>query len=367
MSRWRNFCFTLNNPTDAEKTYWTSFSSEEVRTAHKLTYIVFQTERCPTTGTIHLQGYVEMSTQRTRDVILNVFDATNRRHRLHVSKRRMSQALNIAYCKKEASRVPGPSLEAGEAKRCGQDNLRVTAQAILQGATFETIMDEYPATDIQFHDKIASYIIRRQPKRNSQPQIYILWGSTGTGKTAFARAHWPGAYTVPNPEKGGWWWYNYQGQKTILLDDWKGNIPYNTGLRLFDRYDFVVQAKGTNFDMLANTIILTLNIDPYQLYPGVHNKSALHRRFDEFATILHFRDDSTWDNPSYDITKDNNGFTPTNFEDHMSDEETTNEPVHNQQGEPDYQDWANIQDNLDDMYGGDDELLPTGMTDELDI
>jgi hypothetical protein len=48
-----NFCFTLNNPTDADK------ASLEALVPAIIKYLVYGNEVAPTTGMHHLQGYAQ--------------------------------------------------------------------------------------------------------------------------------------------------------------------------------------------------------------------------------------------------------------------------------------------------------------------
>ncbi len=312
----RNFCFTLNNPTAADKDFWRLIGGSNLTSSRTL-YLIVQEERA-NSGTLHLQGYVEMSTQRTQTTILNVYDSLNNPHRLHIERRRGSQAQAITYCKKLDSRVEnGFQMESGTAKRGGADNLRIAAAALQQGSSILDIASDYPATDIQFHEKIIAYRLRSLPKRNEAPFILCLWGRTGTGKTAWVAQHYPNAYRVPCPEKGGWWWYNYQGQTVALFDDFNGWCKYKKFLRMCDRYAFTVQAKGTSMDMLATTLIFTSNVNPIGWYQGVNDTSAWLRRLEDFGTIRHFTDDSTWEHPKWEGMSD----TSENLDDPMDEQE----------------------------------------------
>jgi len=58
----RNWCFTLNNPTDTELEELKTFDIE----THRVKYMVFQLEEAKT---IHVQGYIEFArSQRFKKV-----------------------------------------------------------------------------------------------------------------------------------------------------------------------------------------------------------------------------------------------------------------------------------------------------------
>ncbi len=305
--RIRNFVFTLNNPEDGEREFWERLTNNQrIRTENKVRYVVYQTERGRSTfdengnvvvGTLHYQGYVEMSVALRLPQIRNRFG-----DRCHYERRRGTQAQAIAYSKKESTRVEGGLAgEGGEAKGLGKDKLSVVAESIKQGDDIEELEHDYPVTFIKHGASIRSYALRLRGQRNSAPQVHIVYGITGTGKTAFISKKWPDAYWVPMPRTGGWWWPNYTGQRVAFFDEYANQWKYHTMLRLIDRYPFDIQEKGSNMPMISKVLVFTTNIDPYHWYGGVQDKTALHRRFRDFATIYDVQDDSTWDDFKYTI------------------------------------------------------------------
>ncbi len=291
--RIRNFVFTLNNPEPSELEWWDRLASNQrFRDTNRVGYVVYQQEK-GTNGTVHLQGYVEMRVQRTLITIKNTFG-----NRLHVEKRRGTQAQAIAYSQKNDTRMEnGVSGEGGDAKKLGKDKLSVVAEHIKAGASIEELADDYPVSFIKYGAKIRSFSLQRLGPRKFAPEIHILYGDTGTGKSMYAAKRWPDAYWPPMPRTGGWWWPNYTGQKTVVFDEFANQWKYHTMLRLCDRYAFDVQEKGSNMHMVSKVLVFTTNIDPLQWYPGVpyETKAPLRRRFKDYATIYDFdEEDYTW-------------------------------------------------------------------------
>ncbi len=311
MSRIRNFVFTQNNPDAADYEFWTNLATtQRQRDRVQVGYVVFQTEQGlgrydssgqHRPGTIHIQGYVEL----TRAIRLN---GIRRRFPdgIHIEQRRGTQAQAIAYCKKEETRVEsGITGEGGEAKKLGKDKLSVVAEVIKQGGDLSTIAHDYPVSSIKYGAKIVKWALDLKGGRDGEtaPSIIILYGSTGTGKSNFAREKYPGAFWVPAPKKGGWWWTNYMGQTVVILDEFRDSVPFREILRLFDRYPYTVQVKGVCMNCLATTIVVTTNKDPMQWYNGMswESKAPLRRRFHDYAKIYDVADDSKWDDFKYVI------------------------------------------------------------------
>ena len=295
--RGRNFVFTLNNPTQLELRFWKKLlRNSDFRKEHRVRYVIFQSEMS-TSGTPHLQGYVELSTKFTSTRIKRRFGS-----RLHFENRRGTQAQAIAYSKKEDTRVvDGLAGDGGDAKKLGKDTVGVVAAALQLGGSLKELAEDYPVSFISHGQKIRSYALNMMGRRRTPPEVIIYYGVTGTGKSATADKNWPEAYWVPAPRPGGWWWPNFMGERTVIIDEFANQFKYHTMLRLLDRYPFDLQEKGGNMQLPATTerIVFTTNIHPNQWYHNIphRDKAPLRRRFRDFAKIYVFAADSTWDEP----------------------------------------------------------------------
>ncbi len=181
MTRIRNALITLNNPTLEEAIFWKRLArNERERNKLQVSYVVFQEEK-GLNGTPHFQIYVEF----TRAIRLA---GIKRRlgQRIHIERRRGTQAQAIAYCLKEQTRVTdGDRGEGGEAKKLGKDKLSVVMAALAEeGSDLATISSDYACTFVKYGAKIISYRLSQLGPRNSAPEVHILYGPTGVGKTA---------------------------------------------------------------------------------------------------------------------------------------------------------------------------------------
>ena len=64
----KRWCFTINNPTEDDETKLEHSFSED-----KVYYLVVGKEIAPTTGTIHLQGFVHLKIRRTFQYMSKLF------------------------------------------------------------------------------------------------------------------------------------------------------------------------------------------------------------------------------------------------------------------------------------------------------
>lgn len=118
-------------------------------------------------------------------------------------------------------------------------------------------------------------------KTPARPRISVtvLIGCPGTGKTRLCEAlAGEGAYWKTSNNK---WWDGYQGQKTVIIDDFDGkSIAFTHLKRWWDRYPCQVETKGGAVPLLAETFFVTSNVPFRTWYSGddlVH-LNALRRR-----------------------------------------------------------------------------------------
>lgn len=164
--------------------------------------------------------------------------------------------------------------------------------AVNDGRQIEDIADEFGVQVIKYNKGIQALIDYKRSGRSADtpPEILIYWGDSGTGKTRKATEDNPDAYILSKPNKDGQvWWDGYQGEDCVIFDEFYGWIPYDTLLRVCDRYPLRVPFKGGFHKLKATRIIFTSNKPWEEWYPGIDDKSALKRRLDEFGTITRFR------------------------------------------------------------------------------
>ena len=122
---------------------------------------------------------------------------------------------------------------------------------------------------------MAQYQILKRDQRRWKSKVYVLVGEPGTGKSKWALDNFPNAYW----KQRGNWWDGYHHDE-VVLDDFYGWLPFDTLLRLLDRYPLLVETKGGQASFIAKTIVITSNALPREWYQNVRNYSALARRID---------------------------------------------------------------------------------------
>lgn len=114
---------------------------------------------------------------------------------------------------------------------------------------------------------------------------FVYWGATGTGKsrTAWERA---GMDAYPKDPRTKFW-CGYNGQESVVIDEFRGGIDISHLLRWLDRYPVIVEIKGSSCILRAKRIYVTSNLDPRLWYPELDPETlnALLRRME----ITHFQ------------------------------------------------------------------------------
>lgn len=287
----RAVCFTINNWNDETIRHLDSKEKEG-----KFKYICWGYETAPTTGTPHLQGYGVCDAPRK---LLEWKELLGPGAHIIVAKGNATQ--NRSYCRKESEQRRDPSLfhEHGLVPVQGRRNdLEGVISATRKKRPISEIADEFPEQFIKYHRGICSLhsIFSAQEPRNFKTEVRVYVGQPGVGKSKIAieEASFYGKYYLKVSDK---WWDGYDGQPTVIFDDFYGNLPYHELLRVCDRYPLQVQVKGAYREFTSRLIIFTSNKpieDWYKTKEGTPlDVTAFLRRVSSYCEIL---------NTSYDCT-----------------------------------------------------------------
>lgn len=262
----RAYCFTINN--------YTLKCIEAVENV-KCKYIVYGYEVCPTTGTPHIQGYVNFTSAKSMSACVK---ALGGRASTRVAKGSAEQ--NYDYCSKEGNfHERGDRPEQGE-----RTDIEIVRETLKKTGSMRKVVDV--AKNYQ-SIKMAELILKYQePKRTWKPKVIWLYGETGSGKTksAYEILGEDDVYTASI----GKWFDGYDAHANVLLDDIRKEfLPFNVLLRLLDRYEHRVEVKGGSRQFLAKTIVVTAPVTPQEMYSNIgEDVEQLVRRIDEITEII---------------------------------------------------------------------------------
>ena len=128
---------------------------------------------------------------------------------------------------------------------------------------------EHPAQYIKYHKGIRDMrALVLQPRcLPSMPEVIVLWGGTGLGKTRDAYIkYWPTLpYYVWKPSNGNWW-DGYDGEDKIIIDEFRGQMTWSDILGLLDRNEYRAPYKGGFVNIQASKFVITSPFPPERWY-----------------------------------------------------------------------------------------------------
>jgi len=248
----------------------------------KCKFVIFQLERGEQSGLLHLQGYTELSGPTRFSWIKNnwpYFETA------HFERRRGSAEQAIAYCQKEETRIAGPWTFGEHQGQGFRSDMAELSSKLKAGVPEKILIQEHTSAFIRYGRGIRDVADKlRKIKKLEEPppdniEVIVLWGQSGSGKTETAKRCFPGAYTFM-PQRGEkTWWPDYDGEDTIIVNEFANNFQFHYALRLLDEWGLKVETKGGTTTLFAKTIVITSMDSPTEWWPGVkHNREALYRR-----------------------------------------------------------------------------------------
>lgn len=287
----RNWVFTLNaDESKGEHVKWITPGEDcPVRSwldCGKIQYLVCQVERV---AHVHVQGYIQF-THVMRLAGLKKISAA-----AHWEFRRGTHAQARDYAKKDESRVNGPWELGHEKDDQGKRNdLEKIGELVKAKRTNLEIVEECGAVASKFAKNIAFLrFVNTEAESDRQVQgvrVLCLYGPTGVGKTFAAVNFIAGGvdyYIAEAPSQRGskLWFDGYEGQHTLILDDFDGDYCTLAYLkRLLDVYKLKIEVKGGFAWAVWTTVVITSNSHPSAWYNKADmqvNLGPLKRRIQE--------------------------------------------------------------------------------------
>lgn len=205
----------------------------------------------------------------------------------HFEVMRGSPQQAFAYATKADTRAPNtepftfgqqPSRGTGQGRRT---DLLEIKDAIDNGATLRDVFDSHFALALQYHRGLELYRTQKhRPGNRPNLKVYWFYGPTGTGKSRKVHdlvLEEPTDVYFKGPESH--WFDGYDGQRTLVLDDFRKNwVTFSFLLRWLDIYTLQVQRKGSSCYANWSTVFITAPLPPDQLYATHEDVAQLTRR-----------------------------------------------------------------------------------------
>ncbi len=310
--QWRKCFATFNNfqKYPSEITHLRQYlkSTSELKKT-PISGIAMQPERAPTTGTPHLQMYIEFTPGKKLSS-RQIHEIPGLRHvAIKPAPRSVKRCLD--YVSKQATRLSTyPELRGrggifrGEAKAKSR---RQILDQILQGKmTPKQASEADPDLYIRQHAGIDKLIGLHLKDRNFITKGRIYYGPTGCGKTIKAWADNAKAYPFSWPKGSKMWMDRYNGENpegtdhdTMIMDEFRSHrLSLSRQLDLLgNSKPLPCQTKGGNTTFNSHKIIMTTNEEPMNWYPNLSAEafSMMRRRILQHCEIYDFsRPDLPW-------------------------------------------------------------------------
>lgn len=249
-------------------------------------YIIYQLERCPSTGKLHYQGYIELKQPMRVNAVKQLLGSTT----VHLERRQGTQLQAIDYCRKTETRVEYP-VEFGTPAQQGNRTDLDHALSILQNnGKLHNVLEEAPSTFIKYHKGLQaaeSLIIKQRLPTIRDVKVTVLYGPTGTGKTHRAMHSSSSVFRLPRYNKDKVWFDGYDGELVLVIDEFHGQIEFNYFKELIDKYKMQVEIKGSMKWAEWTQVIITSNKHPKEWYPDltIQEFEQLARRIHEIEEL----------------------------------------------------------------------------------
>jgi len=271
-ARIRNICFTINHPTDSDYLQLKALEPQ-------CTYLTYGKEHWDPEPdqTPHLQGYLELGAQ----VRFNTFK--KKLPRAHFEQRIKTALQASNYCAKEDK---SPVVYGQISAPGTRTDLETLAAQICSGITRRELAEVNPVAILQYSRGVDALhaLIAKPRSAATAKDVSVYHGLTGTNKTRTAFEQHPDAY-MWGPENGKWF-NGYDNHKVVIMDEFRGQLPFGFLLRLLDRYPMQVETKGGMVHFVADTIVITSPKHPdfwYHDLDSTDRLSQLMRRIDHIV------------------------------------------------------------------------------------
>ena len=253
------------------------------RQSQEVAFCIWQQEKCPSTGQLHMQGYIRFNSRKRFRTVIEYFAGPGKPIHIEPARGTERQA-GRDYCAKEITRVAGPWEFGTEDPAAGVKGRRRDFEEIKEklkdGAEMKQIAEEFPSQYVMYHQGIEKLkdLVTPLPPLQREVKTLVMWGATGTGKTHRARMSFPDIYDV---KPGRDPWGAYQGEEMILFDEFdytKWTIQQMNGF--CDKWRCKLDCRYKDKYAAWSGVIINANSEPYTWWPNEHQalREAFWRR-----------------------------------------------------------------------------------------
>jgi len=229
--------------------------------------LAFQKEKCPETGKLHLQGFLQTETPISFEGARKLFPGGS----IWVKQADNPQGA-LEYANKDDTRVEGyEPFKRGDIKVQGKrTDIHAACEQVREVGYVKGFLS-MPESFVKYGRGLREYatLLQEQNTPEMRPvQVEVFWGDAGSGKSHFCANMYPGdSYRLPLPRgKSGLWFDGYQGEKVLILEDFNAWLQYKELLRICDGLKERWQIKGGFIMANWELVLITANEPPNTWY-----------------------------------------------------------------------------------------------------
>lgn len=268
----RNWCFTD----------WFLSDYEELYNNYKdiIRYICWGKETGKKSGKEHHQGWVQFKNKKAKGGVLRLFNFKGKP--IYFRACRGDEYSNEIYCKKDGNfKSFGKFTCQGE-----RSDLEAIQKKLDDGAPLLDIAKDHFKVWCNNHNAFAKYkemTLKENTKAFRKLEVEVIQGETGSGKTRKAMEE--AEYKIEGDSLQ--WWDGYNGEKTIVIDEYSNQLPITKLLNILDGYQLRLPIKGGHTYANWNKVIITTNNEWEEWHEHAKplHRNALLRRITKW-TIL---------------------------------------------------------------------------------
>lgn len=269
MSKFRNWCFTINNYLEHE---WQAFEALDEQDMY--TYLVVGRE-VGESGTPHLQGFIYFKNPRSLPGIkkLGLFK------RAHLENAKGSNKQASDYCKKENNFIEKGVLPNNGGKRT---DLEAAYKMVNEGSSVDEVALSMPDVYNRAHKVLHKLedIRLRSLRRDFMTEGEWIYGPTGVGKSEYSFSH-ENSYVFPY-DNG--WWDGYACQDVVVIDEFRGQLAFNELLRMVDKHPnyYVRRRNREPMPFVSKKVIITSSMAPWEVFAKLDTSDSLKQLYRRF-------------------------------------------------------------------------------------
>lgn len=295
-TRW-HIVINMKKPRHQRKLDGSILLDDWLAAKHDKTWLkraVGQLEMAPDTGTLHYQVYLETNSKMYLTALKHVHCLS----RAKFFEAGGTPLDNYKYCtKKDESQLEEPwfypSKEAWAQEEARATNARPKKA---KGGTMDVfwnkvralwranngpltkdqkneLFEEWNDTWVRKKKDVLALEAERFPPKwcDDAKEVIVYYGPANTGKSHRAHRDYPDAYEVM-PNSGRQWWDGYDGEETILFDEFRGNLPYGELLSILSGGDLRGEVKGCTVILRHKRVVFTTNVKPEYWYKKLYEE-----------------------------------------------------------------------------------------------